>query len=245
MEDKPIPAFRGGERTDQTTCASASQRPTGGRRGTRCSRFSRRYFTSEDRHLFSYSQAMENAARAVERTSPTTGAFRGRTAPGARGRRRRDPPRRTHLLLLKPHEVLPAQPPRPASRCVPRRGRRRRAVRVEQPGSVGTEVGSVRTASGTAPTGDHRLLAATGQLPPDNLGRIQFRETAKEVRSSRRRVGSVYGALRGSCGGHRGRWLPYFRHGWGGPGRERIPLVAHRRHTPKGQGGGLAAPAGR
>ena len=179
MEDKPIPpSVVVSELTDYLR--QRFQAAGGWETRHPLQPFSRRYFTSEDRHLFSYSQAMANAARAVERTSQPPARFAGELppAPAAAG----------DEIPLEELIYFSSSPTKYFLRN--RLGLHLDVYHDEVGDDEPFELNNLeawelrsdlfeRQRNGA--TGDHRLLAATGQLPPDNLGRIQFRETAKEV----------------------------------------------------------------
>ena len=142
--------------------------------------FSRRYFTSEDRHLFSYSQAMEQAARAVERIPQPPTRFAGDlpSVPATPG----------NEISLDELVRFSASPTKYFLRN--RLGLYLDVYDDEMGDDEPFELNHLeawqlktdlfqRQQNGAI--SDHVLLAATGQLPPDNLGRIQYRETAKEV----------------------------------------------------------------
>ena len=142
--------------------------------------FNRRYFTSEDNNLFSYSQAFASAARAVERIPQAPERFIDKlpSAPAMPG----------DEISLDELVRFSASPTKYFLRN--RLGLRLDAddddISDDEPFGLSAldswqlraDVFEMRRNGGT---GDHRLLAATGQLPPENLGRIQHGETARVV----------------------------------------------------------------
>ena len=145
--------------------------------------FSRRYFTPSATNLFSYSQAMANAARAVESIPERPARFVGKLTPATE-------------RLAAPGDEIPLEElirfsASPAKYFLRNRLGLHLDVYDDEIGDdepfelSGLEAWQLkvdlfqRQRNGT--TGDHGLLAATGQLPPENLGRIQYRDTAKEV----------------------------------------------------------------
>ena len=142
--------------------------------------FNRRYFTSEDRNLFSYSQAMEDAARAVERIPQPPTRFAGQlpTVPATPG----------DEIPLRELIRFSASPTKYFLRN--RLGLHLDVYDDETGDDEPFELDYLeawqlkadlfeRQQNGSA--SDQALVAATGQLPPENLGRIQYRETEQEV----------------------------------------------------------------
>lgn len=145
--------------------------------------FSRRYFTPTEPHLFSYSQAMANAARSVERIPEPPARFVGKL-PAARER----PAVPSDEIQLEDLIRFSASPTKYFLRN--RLGLYLDVYDDEIGDDEPFELNPLeawqlksdmfeRQQNGT--TSNHRLLAATGQLPRENLGRIQYRETAQEV----------------------------------------------------------------
>lgn len=182
MEDKPIPpSVVVSELTDYL-----SQRfPAADGWETRhpLQPFSRRYFTPSEPDLFSYSQAMANAARAVESIPGRPARFVGELAP----------PR--ERLAAAGDEIPLEELTRFSSSPTKYFLRNRLGLHLDvyddemgddEPFELdGLEAWQLKSdlfeRQQNGATEDYGLLAATGQLPPDNLGRIQFRETANEV----------------------------------------------------------------
>ena len=145
--------------------------------------FSRRYFAPSEPDLFSYSQAMANAARAVEHIPAPPARFVGKLAPATE--RLAAPGREIPLEELIRFSASPAK--------YFLRNRLGLYLDVyddeisdDEPFELNNlESWQLKTdlfqRQQNGATGDHGLLAATGQLPPGNLGRIQYGETAKEV----------------------------------------------------------------
>ena len=142
--------------------------------------FNRRYFRSGDRNLFSYAQAMENAARAVERIPRPPRRFAGELPPVAA----------TPGEEIPLHELIrfSASPTKYFLRN--RLGLYLDVYEDEVGDDEPFELDHLeawqlkadlfeRQQNGSA--GGHGLVAATGQLPPENLGRIQYRETERDV----------------------------------------------------------------
>ena len=142
--------------------------------------FNRRYFTSEDRNLFSYSQAMENAARAVERIPQPPRRFAGELSPAPA----------TPGDEIPLHELIrfSASPTKYFLRN--RLGLHLDVYDDEMGDDEPFELNHLeawqlkadlfeRQQNGSA--NDQALMAATGKLPPENLGRIQYRETEQDV----------------------------------------------------------------
>ena len=142
--------------------------------------FSRRYFVSEDRNLFSYSQAMANAARAAERIPQPPTRFTGELPPAS----------------ATPGDEISLEELICFSSSPTKYFLRNRLglfldvyddeIGDDEPFELNNlEAWQLKTdlfqRQQNGVTGDHGLLAATGQLPPENLGRIQHRDTAKEV----------------------------------------------------------------
>ena len=142
--------------------------------------FNRRYFTSGDRNLFSYAQAMENAARAVERIPQPPARFAGELPPAPA----------TPGGEIPLHEFIRFSAS-PAKYFLRNRLGLYLDVYDDETGDDEPfeldhlEAWQLKAdlferqqngfASGQA------LVAATGQLPPENLGRIQYRETERDV----------------------------------------------------------------
>jgi len=145
--------------------------------------FSRRYFAPLEPDLFSYSEAMANAARAVEHISAPPARFVGKLAPATE-------------RLAAPGGEIPLEELIRFSASPAKYFLRNRLglyldvyddeISDDEPFELNSlESWQLKTdlfqRQQNAATGSHPLLAATGQLPPDNLGRIQYGETAKEV----------------------------------------------------------------
>lgn len=182
MEDKPIPpSVVVSELTDYLHSRFPSE--DGWETRHPLQPFSRRYFASSDPNLFSYAQAMANAARAVERIPEPPARFAGKLPPSSE--------RSSTASNEIPLEELIRFSASPAKYFLRNRLGLYLDVYEDEIGDDESfELNSLeawqlktdlfeRQQNGAI--GDHRLLAATGQLPPGNLGRIQFRETAKEV----------------------------------------------------------------
>ncbi len=142
--------------------------------------FNRRYFTLEDRNLFSYAQAMENAARAVERIPQPPRRFAGELPPAPA----------TPGEEIPLHELIRFSSS-PAKYFLRNRLGLYLDVYDDETGDdepfeldhleawqLKTDLFE-RQRNGSA--SGHALVAATGQLPPENLGRIQYRETERDV----------------------------------------------------------------
>ncbi len=142
--------------------------------------FNRRYFTSGDRNLFSYSQAMANAARAVERIPQPPTRFAGALPP----------------VPATPGDEIPLRElirfsAGPAKYFLRNRLGLNLDVYDDETGDDEPfELDHLeawqlkadlfeRRQNGSA--GGRALAAASGRLPPENLGRIQYRETEQEV----------------------------------------------------------------
>ena len=182
MEDKPIPpSVVVSELTDYLR----QRFPAVDRWETRhpLQPFSRRYFTPSEPKLFSYSQAMANAARAFENSPPRPERFVGRLTPA-----RERPAAQNDEIALEELIRFSSSPTKYFLRN--RLGLHLEADDDEIGDDEPFELNSLeswqlksdlfeRQRTGTIDV--HGLLAATGQLPPENLGRIQYRESAKEV----------------------------------------------------------------
>ena len=145
--------------------------------------FSRRYFTSEEPNLFSYSGPMANAAKVVGVGRDYPARFTGRLPPVAQ--------RATTPTLEIGLDELIRFSASPAKYFL----RNRLGIHLgEDADELGDdepfELNNLESwnlkrelfdRQQAAFAHDHDLLAATGQLPPGNLGRIQYRETAREV----------------------------------------------------------------
>ena len=182
MEDKPIPpSVVVSELTDYLR--RRFQAEDGWETRHPLQPFSRRYFAPSAPDLFSYSQAMANAARAVEHIPAPPARFVGKLAPATE--------RRAAAGGEIPLEELIRFSASPAKYFL----RNRLGLYLEvyddeigddEPFELNNlESWQLKTdlfqRQQHGATGDHGLLAATGQLPPGNLGRIQYGETAKEV----------------------------------------------------------------
>ena len=182
MEDKPIPpSVVVSELTDYLHNRFSAE--NGWETSHPLQPFSRRYFASSDPNLFSYSQAMANAARAVERIPEPPARFVG-GLPATRERQ-------ATLSDEIPLEELIRFSASPVKYFLRNRLGLYLDVYDDDIGDDESfELNNLeawqlkadlfeRQQNGAS--GDHGLLAATGQLPPGNLGRIQYRETTKEV----------------------------------------------------------------
>ena len=145
--------------------------------------FSRRYFASAEPNLFSYSGPMANAAAVVGVRRDHPARFTGRLPPVAQ--RAATP---THEIELEELIRFSASPAKYflRNRLGIHLGEDADELGEDEPFELdGLESWNLTREllqrQQAASTYDHGLLAATGQLPPGNLGRIQYRETAKEV----------------------------------------------------------------
>ncbi|MDE0452794.1 MAG: exodeoxyribonuclease V subunit gamma [Gammaproteobacteria bacterium] len=143
--------------------------------------FSRRYFTSAEPNLFSYSQAMANAADVAGGGGTHPRRFSGTLPPA------------THAAATPAEELqlddLIRFSASPAKYFLRNRlgiylGEEDGELNEHEPFELdGLETWELRQKlfEMRQANDDYALLAATGQLPPGNLGRIQFREKAQEV----------------------------------------------------------------
>ena len=145
--------------------------------------FSRRYFTPSAPNLFSYSQAMANAARAVESIPERPARFVGKLTPV------------TERLAAAgdeiPLEELIRFSASPAKYFLRNRLGLHLDVYDDEIGDdepfelSGLEAWQLKVdlfeRQQNGSVSDHGSVSATGQLPPENLGRIQYRETEQEV----------------------------------------------------------------
>ena len=182
MEDKPIPpSVAISELTDYLRQRFPNE--DGWETPHPLQPFSRRYFAASEPNLFSYSPAMANAARAIEGIPEPPARFAGKL-----------PQPREHAAT--PSEEVPLEELIRFSASPAKYFLRNRLglfldvyddeIGDDEPFELNyLEAWQLKTdlferhQNGEA--GDHGVLAATGQLPPENLGRIQYRDTAKEV----------------------------------------------------------------
>lgn len=143
--------------------------------------FSRRYFTSEEPNLFSYSQAMANAAEVVGGGSTQPRRFPGALPPATHGASDDE-------LELDELIRFSASPARYflRNRLGIYLGEDAEELREHEPFEL-DHLESWELTHGLFEmqqanyAHDHDLMAATGQLAPGNLGRIQYRDKTKEV----------------------------------------------------------------
>ena len=145
--------------------------------------FNRRYFTSEEPNLFSYSGAMANAAAVVGTHRDPPARFTGRL----RGTEQRatTPTQEIELDELIRFSASPAKYFL-RNRLGVHLGEDADELGDDEPFELNNlESWNLKRElfdrQQAAFAHDHELLAATGQLPPGNLGRIAYRETAREV----------------------------------------------------------------
>ena len=145
--------------------------------------FSRRYFTSDEPNLFSYSQAMANAAEVLGGGGAHPRRFAGALPPA------------THLAATPDNELeldeLIRFSASPAKYFLRNRlgiyfGEDTEELREHESFELdGLESWELKHGLFEMQQAncahDHDLMAATGQLPPGNLGRIQYRDKAREV----------------------------------------------------------------
>ena len=145
--------------------------------------FSRRYFTSQEPNLFTYSQAMANAAEVVGGGGTGPRRFRGALPPATH--RPATPDDELELDQLVRFSASPTKYFL-RNRLGIYLGEDAEELREHEPFELDNlESWELRRGLFEMQQANyahnHDLMAATGRLPPGNLGRIQYRDKAKEV----------------------------------------------------------------